>query len=146
MNEKLLDILDNQTVSLLVCRDGREIFRTFGRGIRPALTLLDEHPELLRGAEVYDWIIGKAAASLFILGGAASVSAGTMSDSAAALLRAHGIPHFCRVRTRQIINRAGTGLCPFEQAVMNVERPEDCLPVIRSTLARLTGSGAAHPV
>ena len=137
MNEEFLNLLDNQTVSLLVCKDGQEIFRTFGRGIRPALALLDETPELLRGAEVYDWVVGKAAASIFLLGGAASVSAGTMSESAAALLSAHGVACFSRVRTPQIINRTGTGLCPFEQAVLNVKAPEDCLPVIRQTLARL---------
>ena len=31
----------------------------------------------------------------------------------------------------------GTGLCPFEQAVLAVDAPEDCLPVIRETLAKL---------
>ena len=138
MDEKYLNLLDNQTVSLLVRKDGCERLRTFGRGIRPALALLDETPELLRGAEVYDWVVGKAAASIFLLGGAASVSAGTISESAAALLSAHGVPCCSRVRTPQIINRSGTGLCPFEQAVLDVERPEDCLPVIRQTLARLT--------
>ena len=34
-------------------------------------------------------------------------------------------------------NRQGTGLCPFEQAVLELQKPEDCLPVIRQTLARL---------
>lgn len=150
MDEKYLNLLDNQTVSLLVCKDGCERLRTFGRGIRPALSLLDEQPELLRGAEVYDWIVGKAAASLFVLGGAASVSACTMSDSAVALLQAHGIPHFCRVRTEQIINRTGTGLCPFEQAVLIAKSPEACLPIIRQTLRDLEKSviqsDAGHPL
>ena len=35
------------------------------------------------------------------------------------------------------VNRQATGLSPFEQAVLAMERPEDCLPVVRATLARL---------
>ena len=43
----------------------------------------------------------------------------------------------CETKTEKLLNRQGTGLCPFEQAVLELERPEDCLPVVRATLARL---------
>lgn len=137
MDTEILRLLESGTATLAVKKKGALAFQHFGRGIGPALMLLEEQPELLRGAEVYDTIIGKAAASLFILGGAAYVYGQTMSQSAAELLTRYGVPHDCRDCPSQIINRAGTGLCPFEQAVLEVETPEACLPVIRTTLAAL---------
>lgn len=138
MDTEILSLFASGQASIALKKDGALIYRHFGRGIRPALELLDSHPDLLAGADVFDLIVGKAAASVFILGGAKSVFALTMSDSAIALLQAHGIPCSWRTRTDQIINRTGTGLCPFEQAVLTLETPEDCLPVIRETLQRIT--------
>lgn len=108
-----------------------------GRGIGPALSALDRLPDQLAGATVYDTIVGKAAAALFVLGGVRAVYAGTVSDSAVALLQRAGVECCWGVRTEQIINRTGNGLCPFEQAVLDCDEPADCLPVIRETLARL---------
>lgn len=137
MDQEIQRLFDSGEATIVLKKDGKIVFSQFGRGIGPALGLYDGQPELLRGAEVYDTIIGKAAASVFVLGQVAYVYGDTMSRSAAALLEAHGITHGCRVLADEIINRAGTGLCPFEQAVLNVEEPEQCLPVIRTTLAAL---------
>ena len=137
MEQDVLSLFESGSATLALCKDGKLVYSRFGRGIAPALELLDEHAELLRGSDVYDLIIGKAAASVFLLGGAKSVFGLTMSDSAIELLRWHGVPCAWQTRTSEIINRRGTGLCPFEQAVLSVDSPEDCLPVIRQTLARL---------
>ena len=137
MKTEILSLLESGAATLALCKDQKLVFSRFGRGIAPALELLDEHAALLQGADVYDLIIGKAAASVFILGGAKSVFGMTMSDSAIALLQQYGIPCSWQTRTEQIINRRGTGLCPFEQAVLNLQTPEDCLPVIRQTLQAL---------
>ena len=50
---------------------------------------------------------------------------------------ANGVACACHTKTEKLLNRQGTGLCPFEQAVLELQKPEDCLPVIRQTLARL---------
>lgn len=137
MNAEVLSLFESGAATLALCKDQKPVFSRFGRGIAPALELLDEHAELLQGADVYDLIIGKAAASVFILGGAKSIFGLTMSDSAIALCEKYGIPCGWQTRTDQIINRLGTGLCPFEQAVLNLDTPEACLPVIRQTLQML---------
>lgn len=141
MDAEILSLFETGQVSIALKKDGVLVYQHLGRGIRPALDLLDSHPDLLRGADVFDLIVGKAAASVFILGGARSVFAFTISDSAIALLQAHGVPCGWRTRTDQIINRTGTGLCPFEQSVLTLETPEACLPVIRDTLNRITKTG-----
>jgi len=60
-----------------------------------------------------------------------------MSAAAADFLIANGVDCACETKTEKLLSRQGTGLCPFEQAVLELERPEDCLPVVRATLARL---------
>ena len=87
--------------------------------------------------EVCDTIVGKAAAAIYILAGASGVYAETMSAAAVDFLTANGVACACHTKTEKLLNRQGTGLCPFEQAVLELERPEDCLPVVRATLARL---------
>lgn len=133
----LLARLSRGEVSFAVVRGGAVVHECMGRGIGPALSALDHLPDKLAGAEVYDTIVGKAAAALFILGGVRAVYAGTISDSAVALLERAGVECRWGVRTGQIVNRTGDGLCPFEQAVLGCAEPADCLPVIRATLARL---------
>ena len=60
------------------------IAREQGRGIGPALALF--HAGKLAGAEVSDRIVGRAAAAVFVLSGAAQVRADVMSEGAARFL------------------------------------------------------------
>ena len=53
------------------------------------------------------------------------------------MLKENATVTICHTKTEKLLNRQGTGLCPFEQAVLELQKPEDCLPVIRQTLARL---------
>ena len=135
--ENLSALFENGAYTLVVQKNGVTVHKDFGRGVGPALRLYDAQPEALQGALVCDTIVGKAAAAIYILGGASAVYAEIMSAAAADLLLANGVDCACKAKTEKLLNRQGTGLCPFEQAVLELERPEDCLPVIRATLAQL---------
>lgn len=135
--ENLSALFENGAYTLVVQKDGVTVHKDFGRGVGPALRLYDAQPETLKGALVCDTIVGKAAAAIYILGGAAGVYAETMSAAAMELLMANGVDCACKEKTEILLNRQETGLCPFEQAVLELEKPEDCLRVIRATLARL---------
>ena len=135
--ENLSALFEDGAYTLVVQKGGVTVHKDFGRGVGPALRLYDAQPETLKGALVCDTIVGKAAAAIYILGGAAGVYAETMSAAAMELLMANGVDCACKEKTEILLNRQGTGLCPFEQAVLELEKPEDCLPVIRATLARL---------
>lgn len=135
--ENLSALFENGAYTLVVQKDGVTVHKDFGRGVGPALRLYDAQPETLKGALVCDTIVGKAAAAIYILGGAAGVYAETMSAAAMELLMANGVDCACKEKIETLLNRQGTGLCLFEQAVLELEKPEDCLPVIRATLARL---------
>ena len=135
--ESLSALFENGAYTLVVQKDGVTVHKDFGRGVGPALRLYDAQPELLKGALVCDTIVGKAAAAIYILGGASCVYAEIMSAAAADFLNANGVDCACKTKTEKLLNLQGKGLCPFEQAVLELEAPADCLPVIRATLARL---------
>lgn len=58
--ENLSALFENGTYTLVLQKDGETIYKDFGRGVGPALRVYDTQPELLRGAEVCDTIVGKA--------------------------------------------------------------------------------------
>ena len=119
--ENLSALFENGAYTLVVQKNGVTVHKDVGRGVGPALRVFDAQPELLKGALVC----------------ASAVYAETMSAAAADFLIANGVDCACETKTEKLLNRQGTGLCPFEQAVLELERPEDCLPVVRATLARL---------
>jgi Domain of unknown function (DUF1893). len=88
----------------------------------------------LNGFSAADKIVGKAAAMLFALAGVREVYAGVMSEQAVKVFSKYGIQYSCDTLTQNIVNRAGTGLCPMEQAVKDIENPSDAFEAIKSTL------------
>lgn len=108
--------------SICLCKDGAW-FTDDGRGISPMLRFLDESRDL-RGFSAADQIVGKAAAMLFVKAGIAAVYGEVMSQAGAEFLEANGIPHDCGTLTEQIINRQGTGICPMEETVSELDDPE----------------------
>ena len=95
------------------------------RGIRPPLLWLRENPDMLRGAQVADKVIGKAAALLFAHGGVRSIWAEKMSETARNFLQAAGIVFDYDELVPAILNRDGTGLCPMEQRALGIDKPDE---------------------
>lgn len=115
--ERAADRLSGHT--LVLCRDD-DIIACDERGVAPMVGMLRAGREL-HGYCAADRVVGKAAAMLFIKAGIAAVYAETMSESAAAILAAHGIPFGYGHMVEYIINRAGTGPCPMEAAVLDTD-------------------------
>ena len=83
--------------ALVLCRDGVMIVSD-KRGVLPMVGFIRE------GSEVY---------------------AETVSEGAVAFLTAHGIPVRYDTKTEGIVNREGTGPCPMETAVADIEAAEE---------------------
>lgn len=112
--------------------------RTFReRGVKDIYRLLKEEPDSLRGAFVADKVVGKAAASLMILGGIAGLHADVASEPAMALLRKYGVDAECTECVPHIINRSGTDWCPLEKRCFGLSTPQECLASIEEFLAGL---------
>lgn len=106
-----------------------------GSGVSDLLRMVNGGSALLRGAQAADKVVGKAAASLLVLGGVNAVWAGVMSQPAVALLRAHGVDVSCGVLADHIENRARSGWCPMETACRECATAEECLRAINDFVA-----------
>ena len=120
--------------TLFLCSEGR-VFFSEGRGICPLLELVGT--EEWKGACAADKIVGKAAAMLYVLLGVRAVYAEVMSEEAKNILEQYDILCQYDTLTENIINRKGTGLCPMELAVKDVEKPSDAPSAIREKIKTL---------
>lgn len=119
-----------------VATNGSEVITSNGRGIKPMLDMLDDGRDL-SGFVMADKIVGRAAAFLFLRLNVSEVFAGTISEPALKLLNAFSVPVSYDTVTESIRNREGTGPCPMETAVLDIEDPVEAEAKLRQTLASL---------
>ena len=123
------NLLESGNYTCVVCKEDT-IYTTTHRGVAPLLNWLDEGTDL-QGFSAADRVVGRGAAFLYCLMGVKEVRARIMSHPAVEVLRAYGINADADTFVDGIINRAGTGPCPFEAAVMNIQNADDALTAIR---------------
>lgn len=121
--------------NLVVCNGERELALP-ARGIGPLLEICERGEDWWGGAAA-DRIVGKAAALLFVCLGVAEVYGTVMSRSAMAVFERFGVRHACGTECEQIVNRTGTGVCPMECAVAQIDDPQEAVAVLRRTLDAL---------
>ena len=96
------------------------LYTSHERGIAPIMNMLKRDQSYFHDCIIVDKIIGKAAAMLLTLSHAQYIHGQLMSINAMRYLDEHGIAysydHACDI----IINRTGTGMCPMEETVANV--------------------------
>ena len=115
---------------------GRAVTST-QRGVAPLVAWLDAGEGA--GGIAADKVVGRAAAFLYVLLGVRAVFADVMSGGGRRVLTAHGIHAEYGALCDVIINRAGTGMCPMEEAVRSAVRPEEALVLIRRRQRELRG-------
>ena len=119
-----------------VLRKGAESCFSFERGVKPLLEWIDEGRDY-SGFAAADQVVGKAAALLYARLGIKDLYARIISDPAAGALEENGISFECEERVPCIINRTKDGLCPMEQAVLEVSDPEEAETVLRNKVAQM---------
>ena len=107
------------------------------RGVKDLYRILNDSPLLLEGSRIADKVIGKGAAALMALGKVREVYADVISEPALRLLDSAGIPVSYTRLVPNIINRAGTGICPVESICKDAATAEECLPLITCFLSSL---------
>lgn len=133
------NIFETGEYSCVLFKSGTAYTSTL-KGITPLVNWLNEGVDI-QGFSAADKIVGKAAAMLFILGKIREIYAPVMSESALHLFNKNGIYASCNSLVPMIINRAGTGQCPMESAVAEVDDPAEALQVLNRTLTKLRGGG-----
>ena len=119
----------------VLCR-GQEIYTTRERGVKPLVRWLTEETDL-RGFSAADKVVGKATAYLYCLLGVKAVHSLVMSGAAAQVLEENGISASQDKLVENIINRQGTGICPFEEAVWEIQNLQEALTAIRNKMVQM---------
>lgn len=105
--------------------------RTFHeRGVKDLHRLLMQEPEILSGASLADKVVGKGAAALMIAGEVAWVYADVISQAAMELFEQSRVEVQYGEIVPNIINRAGTDICPVEKLCRDCQTAAECLPLI----------------
>ncbi len=119
----------------VLCR-GDRVWASQARGVKP-LAAWYAAGQAFSGFSAADKVVGKATAWLYVLLEVRAVWAGVLSRSALEVLTEHGIDAGYDTLVDHIINRAGDGICPFEEAVADIRRKEDAFPAIRRKMEQL---------
>lgn len=137
--EKAKQALASGAYTCVLYKDGI-LHTATQRGVKPLLDWLDSGMDL-RGFRAADKVVGRATAFLYVLLGVEAVYAQVMSRPAAEILLANHITATWGTLVDGIINRAGTGPCPFEAAVLDIREPEWALAAIRKKRREMIENG-----
>ncbi|MEM2926462.1 MAG: DUF1893 domain-containing protein [Candidatus Bathyarchaeia archaeon] len=130
--EYLLARLEEEGLSLLILKNGKIVYKSRDGGIAPLLEAIDVVGlGSLSGSIVVDKVVGKAAALLIAYFQAKEVFAKIMSWMGAGILKREGIKFVAKEFVENIRNRDGTGLCPFEALVSEVEDSQEAYRLLR---------------
>lgn len=134
------ELLENGNYTCVFCK-GSTVYTDAARGVKPLLSRLDSGVAL-SGFCAADKVVGKGAAFLYVLLGVRELYAITVSEKAADVLKAYGIKLYYSNLVPAIRNRTDTGPCPMEDAVRDIDVPEDAPAALRKRLAELASNHA----
>ena len=119
-----------------VLMDENTVFTSCLRGVKP-LGQFVESKKIPEGLWAADKVVGKATAYLYVMLGVRTLHAHVISHSAVEVLQNYDIPVQYDTLVPHIINRTGDGICPFEEAVMNISSVESAYKAIRAKMNEL---------
>ena len=129
MQSEMIELLQSSGCSCVI-RNGETLRLCHQRGVKDLHELLHNEPELLRGASLADKVVGKGAAALMIAGEVAWVYADVISQAAMELFEQSRVEVQYAEIVPNIINRAGTDICPVEKLCRDCQTAAECLPLI----------------
>ena len=126
-----IDILHNGNYSCVICK-GDEIHTFTQRGVADLYDLIKTNPDLLYAASVADKVIGKAAASLMIIGNVKEIYADIISQAAIDILSDTNIKLSYKEKIPFIQNRDQSGWCPLEKMTKEEESLDNIFTLIEN--------------
>ena len=135
MLNKVKRLLNENDTRLVIIKN--DVIATSNeRGIKTLLDILDSNKDF-SGAYVADKVVGKAAAMVYVLLGIKALYAKVISEGAKEIIKANGICLEYDESVPYIVNRAGNGMCPMEEAVGDECKPEAAINKVRKRLEQL---------
>ncbi len=131
--EKAKRLLEEGNYTLVLVSDNDVQTDTL-RGVHP---LLNRYGKDYSKYSAADKVIGKGAALLYVLLGIKEIYCKTISKPALDVLNKNEVYITYDNLVDNIINHFKTGLCPIEQATMNIDDPKEAIPAIIAKLKQL---------
>lgn len=125
-------LVNEEDESIVVARDGIIRAHGKGKGIAPAIKLLDAGK--LHRAFVCDRVIGRASAAILIAGGAKKVWTRVLGEDAKKFLEDRGVECAAEKTVKKILNADLSDRCPMEKAVDNMNDPKKMVEKLRKEL------------
>jgi iron complex outermembrane receptor protein len=127
--EDIIKLLHEGNYSCVIKKEDE--IRTFSnRGVKDLYLLLLNDPEFLKGASVADKVVGKAAASLMIMGGINELYTDLISRPALQILNEHNIKTSSQLEVPVILNRDRSDWCPLELLCFRENSPDKILKIV----------------
>lgn len=115
--------LEEKDLTLAAVKDGKIIFESYDRGIKPMYILATEKRVLAKGSVIADKVIGKGAALLCAHMGIKRIYTKLISLSAREVLTRYNIEYKFENCCEYIKNRDQTGSCPIEEIATDIDDP-----------------------
>lgn len=109
------EILEKEKLSLVFVKDGKIIFKSDKKGIRPILEAYNKKKDLLKDSFLADKVVGRAALSFIEELGVKSFYTEIISRKVIDYLKNKDIAYFYDEVVDKILNRDKTDLCPMEK-------------------------------
>jgi len=127
------EYLEKENLSLAVVKNGKLIFKSHEKGIKPIYTLAVK-VEDVKGSSLADRVIGKGAAMICKYIGVKEVYGSLISEAAAEVLNMADIKFSYEEICPYIRNRDNTGICPIEKLSLETEDVHELLDKIERFL------------
>ena len=125
-------LIDKLKTESLVIYTGKQIKTYQQHGLVPLLMYLEANN--FKDAYAFDKTVGRAAAYLYVYGGAQYVYADTISKPAIEIFKQNNVNYEAGHIVKEIQNRTKTGLCPFEELTKNAQSPAQAYGLIYKKL------------
>lgn len=135
--EMAVELLEKEKLALAIVKDGKIIFSSRDKGIKPLYTVVKEQKNELEGSSVADRVTGKAAAMLCAYAGVKELKTKLISDNAINVLKETNILYEYDESAPYIKNRDKTGMCPVETLSLKSENIDELLLGIENFLDSL---------
>ncbi len=132
---KAKSLLASGEYTCVLC-NGNKLYTSTLRGVKPLVAWYEEKTDFI-GFSAADKVVGRATAFLYLIHGVKEIYAGVISRAALQLLEDNGITAEYATLVDNIINRKGDGICPFEEAVLDITDPNEAYIAIRNKMQQM---------
>ncbi len=117
------ELLEKEDYALVLVKEGKVLFTSRERGIKPMYILVKEMKEISEGASIADRVIGRGAALLSSYLKISEVYGQVMSQEAIKVFEDANIDYGFEEVCKRIKNRDKTDLCPIEKLSLGIKDP-----------------------